>query len=86
MPNVEVYTQDWCGFCARVMHLLTTKGIEVNEIYAPRGSEAREESVRRSGGRQTVPQVFVDGKHIGDCNELMALEATGKLDALLQGA
>ncbi len=86
MPNVEVYTQDWCPFCARAMNLLTGKGVAVKEIDAPRGSKARQEAIARSGGRQTVPQIFIDGTHIGGCDELVALDAAGKLDPLLRAA
>jgi len=86
MPKVEVYTQDWCPFCARAMNLLTGKGVEVDEIYAPRGSKAREEAISRSGGRQTVPQIFIDGRHVGGCDDLVALDAAGKLDPLLRAA
>ena len=86
MPEIEVYTQDWCGFCARAMHLLTSKGVAVTEIEAPHGSAARAEAYRRSGGRSTMPQIFIGGRHIGGCDELLALERAGKLDPLLRAA
>ncbi len=82
MAKVEIYTQDWCGFCARAKGLLSRKGVAFIEIDAPNGSAEREDSNRRSG-RTTVPQIFVDGAHIGGCDDLMALEGSGKLDALL---
>jgi len=84
MPQVEIYTQDFCPFCARALHLLQSKGVEFTEIYAPRGSREREDAIRRSGGRQTVPQIFVDGDLVGDCTELFALDRAGKLDPLLR--
>jgi glutaredoxin 3 len=84
MPDVEVYTQPWCPFCARALALFGKKGVAVREIDAPHGSAARQEAVRRSGGRTTVPQIFIGGQHIGGCDDLMALESTGKLDALLR--
>ena len=86
MARVEIYTQPWCPFCVRAKRLLETKGVAFEEIDAPHGTAAREEAIRRSGGRTTVPQVFVDGRHIGDADELMALEAGGKLDPLLASA
>ena len=86
MPRVEIYTQPWCPYCARAKRLLERKGVAFSEIHAPHGTPERAESIRRSGGRTTVPQVFVDGHHIGDSDELMALEASGKLDPLLAAA
>jgi len=83
MPTIEIYTQPWCPFCARAMHLLTSKGVEFREINAPHGSAEREESARRSGGRTTVPQIFIDGRHIGGCDDLLALDRAGRLDPLL---
>jgi glutaredoxin 3 len=83
MPEIEVYTQPWCPFCARAMHVLSSKGATVREIDAPHGSAEREESIRRSGGRTTVPQIFIGGQHIGGCDDLVALDRSGKLDPLL---
>jgi glutaredoxin 3 len=84
MPTIEIYTQPWCPYCARAMHLLTSKGAEFREIDAPHGSAEREESTRRSRGRTTVPQIFIDGQHIGGSDDLAALERAGKLDPLLR--
>ena len=64
MAKVEIYTQDWCGFCARAKGLLSRKGVAYTEIDAPNGSAEREESNLRSG-RSTVPQIFIDGAHVG---------------------
>lgn len=86
MPEVEVYTQPWCPYCARALHILGNKGVEVREIDAPHGTQAREEARQRSGGRSTVPQIFIDGRHIGGCDELVALDRAGKLDPLLHPA
>jgi glutaredoxin 3 len=86
MPLVEIYTQDWCGYCARAKRLLDEKGKTYREIDAPHGSPARAEAKDRSGGRTTMPQIFIDGRHIGGCDELMALDRAGKLDALLNAA
>ena len=84
MADIEIYTQPWCGFCARAVALLTRKGAAFREIEAPQGSPAREEAIRRSG-RFTVPQIFIDGAAIGGCDDLLALERSGQLDALLGG-
>lgn len=85
MPDIEIYTQDWCGFCARAKQLLDKKGATYREIDAPGGTPQREEARARSGGRSSVPQIFIDGQHIGGCDDLVALERAGKLDALLAG-
>ncbi len=84
MPKIEIYTQPWCPFCERAMHVLSTKGAAFQEIDAPNGSAAREDAKRRSGGRGTVPQIFIGGQHVGGCDDLMALDRAGKLDALLR--
>jgi glutaredoxin 3 len=85
MPEIEIYTQDWCGYCARAKALLDKKGAPYREIDAPHGSAAREDARRRSGGGTTMPQIFIAGAHIGGCDDLMALDRAGKLDALLAG-
>lgn len=85
MPTIEVYTQPWCPYCAQAVRLLQRKGAEFREIDAPNGSPERDEAVRRSG-RTTVPQVFIDGRHIGGCDDLMALDRSGRLDPLLTAA
>ena len=86
MPEVEVYTQPWCPYCARAKRLLADKGVAFREIDAPHGTPAREESIRRSGGQTTVPQIFIDGRSIGGCDELIDLERAGELDAMLRAA
>jgi glutaredoxin 3 len=83
MPDIEIYTQPWCPFCERAVHILTTKGVEFREIDAPNGSKARVEARSRSGGRSTVPQIFIGGQHIGGCDDLVALDRAGKLDPIL---
>ena len=83
MPVIEIYTQPWCPYCARALNLLNKKGVEVKEINAPNGTAEREQAVQRSGGRTSVPQIFVGETHVGGCDDLMALERAGKLDALL---
>jgi len=86
MPKIEIYTQPWCPYCVRAMRLLADKGVDFQEIDAPRGTPERRESIRRSGGRTSVPQIFIDGRHLGDSDELLALDRAGKLDALLHPA
>jgi glutaredoxin 3 len=83
MQDIEIYTQPWCPFCERAMHVLTTKGVEFREIDAPHGSASRREARERSGGRTSVPQIFIDGTYIGGCDELLALDRAGKLNPLL---
>jgi glutaredoxin 3 len=82
MAEVEIYTQPWCPYCARALSLLNGKGVALREIDAPHGTAERQESIRRSG-RTTVPQIFIDGRHIGGCDELVALDRAGRLDPLL---
>jgi glutaredoxin 3 len=65
------------------MHILNTKGVEFHEINAPHGSALRREARERSGGRTTVPQIFIGGQHIGGCDDMVALDHAGKLNALL---
>lgn len=86
MAEIEIYTQPGCPYCSRAMHLLDSKGAAFREIDAPHGTKERLESRERSGGRTSVPQIFIDGRHIGGCDDLMALDAKGGLDPLLQAA
>lgn len=82
MPKIEIYTQPGCPYCRRAVALLTRKGAVFQEINAPHGTPEREESIRRSG-RTSVPQIFIDGRGIGGCDDLYALEDMGRLDKLL---
>lgn len=86
MPEIEIYTQDWCGYCARAKQLLDRKGAAYREIEAPHGTPERAEATQRSGGRTTMPQIFIGGAHIGGCDDLVALDRSGKLDAMLAGS
>ncbi|WP_234730091.1 glutaredoxin 3 [Acidocella facilis] len=83
MPEIEIYTQPYCPYCMRAMALLERKGAAFTEISAPHGTPAREAAISRSGGRTTVPQIFIAGQHIGGCDDLLALERAGKLEPLL---
>ena len=83
MPKIEIYTQYFCPFCERAVDLLSKKGVQFQEIDAPSGSKARAEARERSGGRTSAPQIFIDDKHVGGCDELVALDRAGRLDSLL---
>ncbi|MBA5727160.1 glutaredoxin 3 [Bombella mellum] len=83
MPKVEIYTQPGCPYCVRAITLLQSKDVPFEEINAPRGSAERAAAQERSGGGTTVPQIFIDGKAVGGCSELMQLEKNGQLDELL---
>lgn len=85
-PEIEIYTQPACWYCAHAKRLLTAKGVPFREIIAPRGSAARAEAISRSGGRTTVPQIFIGGEPIGGADELALLEASGELDRKLGSA
>lgn len=83
MSKVEIYTKQTCGFCIRAKKLLDMKKVDYTEYPVDTGGAKKTEMVERAGGRMTVPQIFIDGRHIGGCDALMALEYDGKLDALL---
>jgi glutaredoxin 3 len=86
MADVVIYTRPFCGYCARAISLLSQKGVPFTEIEAGMDSEKRREMVQRAGGRNTFPQIFIGGDHIGGCDEMLALERAGKLDPLLSAA
>lgn len=83
MARVEIYTKDYCGYCRRAKALLDQKGVAYEEYEISMGGPKREEMIQRSGGGLTVPQIFIDDKHIGGSDALAALENAGKLDPLL---
>lgn len=83
MVRVEIYTKTFCGFCVRARHLLETKGVAFEEFVIDGGGPKRQEMIQRANGRTTVPQIFIDGRHVGGCNELYALERDGKLNEWL---
>jgi len=85
MPKIEIYTQPWCPYCSRAIALLQKKGVEFQEIDAPHGTPQRRKAVERSG-QTSVPQIFIDGRHIGGSDDLVALDRAGKLDPLLAAA
>ena len=83
MANVVVYTTNYCPYCVKVKQLLKSKGVEFQEIDLSNDDTGRLELVNMSGGRKTVPQVFINGQHIGGCDDLFALDAKKELDLLL---
>lgn len=84
MAKIEIYTSPYCGYCHRAKQLLTRKGAAFTEIDVMGDPARRAEMTRRSNGGQTVPQIFIDGKHIGGCDDMHALDAEGGLDPLLK--
>lgn len=82
MAKIEMYTKAFCPFCIRAKSLLKKKGVDVIDIPAAMNREKRQEMNERSG-RNTFPQIFIDGKHIGGCDDIFDLERAGKLDPLL---
>lgn len=83
MAKIEMYTKFMCPFCVRAKSLLKSKGVDIIDIPAANDQAKRREMNERSGGRNTFPQIFIDGKHVGGCDDLFALERAGKLDPLL---
>ena len=79
---IDLYSSRWCGFCMRAKMLLDSKGVEYNEIDVDQDSALRAQMMQRSG-RRTVPQIFIDEVHVGGCDDLFALERSGRLDDLL---
>ncbi len=82
MTEIEIYTSPFCGFCHRAKALLDDKGVAYTEINVMMSPGKRAEMAERSGSR-TVPQIFADSEHVGDCMEILALDAAGELDARL---
>lgn len=81
--KVEMYSKFFCPFCVRAQALLERKGMTVIVIPASNDKAKRAEMNQRSNGRNTFPQVFINGRHVGGSDELAALERAGKLDAML---
>lgn len=83
MKKVEIYTSPLCGFCHAAKRLLTNKGVAFEETNVMINPGKRTEMLQRSGGRSSVPQIFIDGRHIGGFDDLSELEYDDKLDAML---
>lgn len=86
MPTIDIYTSPMCGYCHAAKHLLKRKGVEFNEINVFVDGTKKAEMIQRSNGGRTVPQIFINGQHIGGCDDLYALDDMGKLDPLLTKA
>ena len=86
VPEVIVYTQILCGFCYRAKHLLNQRAIPFREIDVTGNPGLRAEMTAAAGGAHTVPQIFINGVHVGGSDELASVAASGALDGLLQGA
>ena len=84
MANVEIFTSPYCGFCYRAKSLLRDKRVDFTELDIIFEPNRRSEMVSRSNGQSTVPQIFINSIHIGGCDELYALEYSGKLDSILE--
>ena len=84
MAKVEIYTKAFCGYCARAKRLLGEKGVDFDEYDITMGGPKRAEMLQRAPGRTTVPQIFIDGRHVGGSDDLHELERAGRLDPLLQ--
>ena len=85
MHHVTIYTKPYCPYCVRAVSLLREKGVDFTEIDAGYDPDKRQEMMQRSG-RTTYPQIFIGDRHIGGCDDMMALERAGRLDPLLQPA
>ena len=83
MAEVEIYTTMMCPYCYRAKTLLGEKGVAFREIDVGMDADLRKKMMERAGGRHTVPQIFIDGTHVGGCDDLMALDRSGKLDPML---
>ena len=84
MPAVEIYTKAFCPYCWRAKALLQAKGVVFKEISVDWGGPDKDKMISRALGRTTVPQIFIGERHVGGCDELMALERAGKLDAMIE--
>ncbi len=83
MKPVTIYTKDYCPYCRRAKELLTQKGVDFEEIDVTKDPEGQKAMTVRANGRSTVPQIFIGEQHVGGCDDIHALEAAGKLDAML---
>lgn len=84
--KVEIYTWSRCPFCIRAKGLLDRKGVEYNEYCIDGDEDARDKMRERANGRSSLPQIFINDRHVGGCDDLYALEKQGELDNLLEGS
>lgn len=83
MAQIEMYMKPTCGFCHAAMRLLDSKGVAFTKIDILSQPDRRAEMIQKAGGRSTVPQIFINGQHVGGYDDLSALNAGGQLDSLL---
>jgi glutaredoxin 3 len=83
MPEIIVYTKDYCPYCHAAKDLLRKKGAAFTEVDIQKHPERRAEMIQKAGGRSTVPQIFIGGRHVGGCDDIHALDSAGKLDPML---
>lgn len=83
MAQVIIYTRQFCGYCASAKALLAEKGVDFVEHDATGRPEIRSEMIEKAHGRNTFPQIFINGDHVGGCDDLHALDRAGKLDPML---
>lgn len=86
MVSVVIYTRQFCGYCAAAKALLENKGVDYVEHDATGKPELRAEMIDKARGRNTFPQIFINGQHVGGCDDMHALDRAGKLDPLLKAA
>ena len=84
MAKIEIYTSIMCPHCSRAVRLLQSKNVNFEQIDVSMNSGLRQSMRLRAGGQTSVPQIFIDNEHIGGCDDLMALEFSGRLDALIK--
>jgi len=83
MPEIIVYTKDYCPYCHAAKELLRKKGAAFTEVDIQKHPDRRAEMIQKAGGRTTVPQIFIGGQHVGGCDDIHALDSAGKLDPML---
>jgi glutaredoxin 3 len=83
MPPITIYTKAWCPYCQAAKELLDQKGVAFTEFEVTKEPSRRQEMLAKSGGRSTVPQIFIGDRHVGGCDDLYALDSRGELDRLL---
>jgi glutaredoxin 3 len=81
--TIDIYTKAFCPYCWRAKQLLEAKGVKYREISVDYGGELRQQMIQRAKGRTTVPQIFIREHHVGGCDDLFALERSGRLDDLI---
>ena len=84
MTDITIYSSNYCPYCIRAKQLLGSKGLAFNEVVVDGQPDLRAEMARRAG-RSSVPQIWINGTHVGGCDDLIALDRSGKLDTMLAG-